>query len=180
MTAGTRGRVLEGAALHRGVRTRCALARADGAITIAQRGAEASIDELVVVGADRGGTVATRDGRVRVELVEHLFAALGGLGVRDGVRVDVEGDELPLLDGGARAFADALLELDPPRAPPRLEIARAATLTSGRASYAFWPGDAVELDVAVDFRAPIGRTSARWSGDAADFVARIAPARTFA
>ena len=43
---------------------------------------------------DRGVTVATADGRIRVDLIEHLLAAVGGLGVSGDLLVEA-GDEIP-------------------------------------------------------------------------------------
>jgi UDP-3-O-[3-hydroxymyristoyl] N-acetylglucosamine deacetylase len=123
--------------------------------------------------------VADAAGLVAIDLVEHLLAAFGGLGIRDGVGVRVEGPELPLLDGGARAFVDALQRLEAPPSPPTLVVAREGTLTHGRSSYRFTPGEGVSLGVAVAFREPVGAGEARWDGDPVDFAARIAPARTF-
>jgi UDP-3-O-[3-hydroxymyristoyl] N-acetylglucosamine deacetylase len=174
-------RVLRGVALHRGGPAEVRLDAAPGPITIAQRGAEASLDELHVARADRGVTLASADGRVRVDLVEHLFAALGGLGVGAGVRIAIDDDELPLLDGGARRFAEAILALGFAEAPSpgALVITRNASISRGNALYEFAPGPDVALRVDVEFRAPVGRESAEWRGDASDFLERIAPARTF-
>ena len=173
--------ILRGVALHRGGPAEVRLARTAGPITLAQRGAEAPLAALHVARADRGVTLASADGRVRVDLVEHLFAALGGLGVSAGVHIAVDGDELPLLDGGALRFAEAILALGVTREPARraLVITRRASIARGAAVYELAPGPDVELRVDVEFRAPVGRESAAWRGDAADFLARIAPARTF-
>ena len=173
--------ILRGVALHRGGPAEVRLARAAGPITLAQRGAEAPLAQLHVARADRGVTLASADNRVRVDLVEHLFAALGGLGVSAGVQIAVDDDELPLLDGGALRFAEAILALEVPREPARraLVITRRASIARGAAVYELAPGPDVELGVDVEFRAPVGRESAAWRGDAADFLARIAPARTF-
>lgn len=173
--------VLRGVALHRGGPAEVRLGRTAGPITLVQRGAEAPLAGLHVARADRGVTLASADGRIRVDLVEHLFAALGGLGVGAGVRVAVDGDELPLLDGGALRFAEAILALGiaPAPAPDALVITRRASIARGAAVYDFAPGPAAALRVEVEFRAPVGRESASWSGGAADFLERIAPARTF-
>ena len=174
-------RVLRGVALHRGGPATVRIEAAAGPITIVQRGVEASLADLQIARADRGVTLASADGRIRVDLVEHLFAALGGLGVRAGVRITIDDDELPLLDGGARLFAEAILALgvapEPASSPP--VITRNASISRGNAVYVFTPGRDVALRVDVEFRAPVGRQSAAWSGDADDFVKRIAPARTF-
>lgn len=170
---------LSGLALHLGTPCSLRLVAAPGPLAFEQRGARCPLAELRVVRADRGVTVASPDGRVRVDLVEHLLAALGGLGLHRGLRVCTDDAELPLLDGGALRFAEALRALDlPPSAPP-LRVTREASFTRGASVYRFSPGPSIALSVQVRFRAPVGEEEARWDGDAADFVARIAPARTF-
>lgn len=172
--------ILRGVALHRGgpAEVRISRAHAGEGVVVAQRGAEARLEDLRVVRADRGVAVASGDGRVAVDLIEHVLAAIGGLGV-GGVRIATDDAEIPLLDGGARRFADALAEIGAERAAPRLRVMRAATLRRGSSVYRFTPGDGRRLRVEVEFPAPIGREAAEWGGDPRDFVARIAPARTF-
>lgn len=48
------------------------------------------------------------NGTWRIKTIEHLMAALHGLGV-DNLLVEVEGEELPMGDGSARYFAEAIL-----------------------------------------------------------------------
>lgn len=170
---------LEGVALHSGERTAVTLSRSAGPLVLAQAGATARLRELTVARSDHGVCLASADGRIGVDLVEHLLAALGGLGVRAGVRIEVFGAEVPLLDGGAEAFARALLTLEAPSAPPPLTITRAAVFQRARSTYWLSPGAEVRLEVSIDFRSPIGEQRARWRGDPGDFLQRIAPARTF-
>jgi UDP-3-O-[3-hydroxymyristoyl] N-acetylglucosamine deacetylase len=154
------------------------LSRATGPLVVAQRGAEAQLDELRPVRTDRGVTVATPDGRVRLDLIEHLLGAVGGLGVSGGLHIAAGGDELPLLDGGALRFAEALAMLELPRGRS-LRVARDAVVEHGRSVYRFAPGSLPSLRVAIEFPPPVGRQHTTWDGDADDFVARVAPARTF-
>jgi UDP-3-O-[3-hydroxymyristoyl] N-acetylglucosamine deacetylase len=168
---------LEGVALHAGTPAAVTLTRAGGPVTFAQRGAEVPIEDLRVVRADQG--VRVEGGGVAIDLVEHLLAALGGLGVREGVRVEVEGDEVPLLDGGAARFVEALRAIEAPAGPPRLVVTRAASLELRGSRYRFHPADTVRVAVEVDFPPPVGAASASWDGDADDFAAHVAPARTF-
>lgn len=170
---------LEGIALHSGERTAVTLSRAAGPLSLTQNGAMTWLRDLNLARTDHGVCLAAADGRVSVDLVEHLLAAFGGLGVRDGVRVDVCGAELPLLDGGAQAFARALLRLDAPQAPPPLTVTRAGVFRHGGATYRLAPAAGVHLCVQIEFRPPVGRQGASWDGDAVDFLERIAPARTF-
>jgi UDP-3-O-[3-hydroxymyristoyl] N-acetylglucosamine deacetylase len=170
---------LRGVALHRGGPAEVRLAAAPGPLVLAQRGVEARLDALRPVRTDRGVTVASEDGRVRVDLIEHLLAAIGGLGIGGGLRIETDDDELPLLDGSARPFVEALRGLDIPRTGPLLRVTRAATLEHERSVYRFTPGAEIQVRVEIAFPAPVGEQRAAWDGDAEDFATRIAPARTF-
>ena len=86
---------------------------------------------------------------------------------------------MPLVDGGARAFADALLSLGVLPSRPRLVIARAGELMRGTSRMSFSRAGDIRVEVAIDFRDPRLAASAAWDGTAADFMGRIASARTF-
>ncbi|APR84416.1 UDP-3-O-[3-hydroxymyristoyl] N-acetylglucosamine deacetylase [Minicystis rosea] len=152
------------------------ITRADGPVVLAQRGVSAPLSALAIVRTDRGVTVGA--GALRVDLVEHLFAAVGGLGVSGGLHIETDADEMPLLDGGSRCFVEAIASLDPPRGR-RLRVTRAESFEHQRSIYRFTPGLHAGARVEIDFPAPVGRQDATWDGDAEDFAARIAPARTF-
>ncbi len=90
---------------------------------------------------------------------------------------------MPLLDGGALAWCEAVEWLGVTARAPRSRITRPAVIEIGPCRYEFTPGSRVEVEARVEFAgfdevqiAPL----ARWDGEAADFRARIAPARTFA
>jgi UDP-3-O-[3-hydroxymyristoyl] N-acetylglucosamine deacetylase len=169
--------VVDGVGLHSGAPARVTLRVRPGPVVLEANGGEAPVGELEVVSTARATTVEARGGAIRVGTVEHLLAAFAGLGVYDGVAIQVEGPEVPLVDGGAAAWCDALARLGARRSAPRLRVAREAVLEIGPSRYELWP-DAragVEVEARLDI-AP----EARWQGDPADFAARIAPARTFA
>lgn len=67
----------------------------------------------IPVRADRTGDLrlATTlvSGEVRFQTVEHLLSALMGLEV-EHLRIEVDGEELPILDGSAAPWVDALLQ----------------------------------------------------------------------
>jgi UDP-3-O-[3-hydroxymyristoyl] N-acetylglucosamine deacetylase len=152
-------------------------------VTLASRGVEARIDQLSVVATARATTVEAHGGALRVGTVEHAFAALAGLGVYEGVAIDVDGPEMPMLDGGALAWCVAIDRLHVTARPPRLRVARPATLEVDASRYEFTPGPSVEVHVRLEL-AGFDETriipEVRWGGDADDFRLRIAPARTFA
>lgn len=171
---------LQGIALHAGVPVAVTLSPWQGPTSLAQNGVVAPISGLRVERADRGVCVTDPHRRLRVDLVEHLFAAIGALGLERGLLVSVDGPELPLMDGGSRAFALALRRLELcPMAPAR-RITRAHRVAVGDCLYEFEPGDRVRLQVQVQFDHPLVQVQeAAWGGDPDDFVERIAPARTF-
>jgi UDP-3-O-[3-hydroxymyristoyl] N-acetylglucosamine deacetylase len=116
---------LVGVGLHTGADVVVRVVGASGPITLVQGDFETPIHDCAIVRTDRGVTLSAQNGQVRVELVEHFLAALGGLGIRADVRVVVAGPEFPLLDGGARRFADALLSVGARTSrPPTLRVAR--------------------------------------------------------
>lgn len=172
--------VVEGVGLHSGQAVRVVLEAAHGPVRLRADGTEAFVAELTVASTARATTVEGPGGTPRVGTVEHLFAALAGLGVREGLTVTVDGPELPLLDGGASAWCAALARLSLPSAGPRLRVARPATYEVGPSLYEIAPFDSVHVTARVDFDDPRLVPHATWKGDAADFVERIAPARTFA
>jgi UDP-3-O-[3-hydroxymyristoyl] N-acetylglucosamine deacetylase len=124
-------------------------------------------------------TAITADGTRVLRCVEHLFAALGGLGLHRDVSVELSGGEVPFLDGGAAAFARALMGLGIAASEPRFRVVHDQEVEIGPSIYRFRRASTVELSVELSF--PDARLSPRaeWHGDAADFVERIAPARTF-
>jgi len=172
---------LEGVGLHTGEPSRVGLRRNAGPVRLRSAGVEACIAELEVVSTARATTVEARGGPLRVGTVEHVLAALAGLGLYEGVTLEVEGPEMPLLDGCASAWCAALQRLGLPPSSPGLRVARGASFDVGPSHYELTPADgSVEVTVRVDFDDPRLSPEASWTGDAADFVARIAPARTFA
>jgi UDP-3-O-[3-hydroxymyristoyl] N-acetylglucosamine deacetylase len=170
---------LEGFALHAGTVTAITLAAHDGPITLGRGDRRVPLERLRAWRTDFGVAVTDDDG-FELDLVEHLFAALGGLGIRRGILAVAEGPELPILDGGARRIADALVRLEVAPSPAELVVARSGRLDLDQSSYEFEPGDEVLLEVEATFEHPaIGRQRARWNGSPLSFRDDIAPARTF-
>jgi len=64
----------------------------------ARHGAVHSTDLCTVLAEENGASVAT---------VEHLLSALAGLGI-DNLLIEIDGPEMPILDGSARLFVEAI------------------------------------------------------------------------
>jgi UDP-3-O-[3-hydroxymyristoyl] N-acetylglucosamine deacetylase len=135
------------------------------------------------------------EGAARVSTIEHLMAALGGAGI-DNVLIELDGPEVPIMDGSAAPFS-FLLEcagvaiLDTPRKV--IEIVRSVRVTDGKASAELRPFDTtaarstrpavptLDLEVSIDFEeAAIGRQTSTLRLTPENFREAVASARTFA
>lgn len=139
---------------------------------------------MIALSTDRSLCIGDRAGRVRIDMVEHLLAALSGLSIRRGVHIATACDEFPLLDGGALRFCEALTAIGAPAGEAlSLRITKHAELHHKNSVYRFTPpspeNPAQRVTVRVAFPAPVGCAEAEWRGGAEDFQARIAPCRTF-
>lgn len=118
----------------------------------------------------------------RLATVEHLLAALAGTGVTQA-EILVSGEEIPLLDGSALPWVEALAEagLQPlPGASGRVELAGPITVSSGTSFATALPYEGLRLGAAIEFGdGAIGRQLFSLELSPCSFVAEIAPARTF-
>jgi UDP-3-O-[3-hydroxymyristoyl] N-acetylglucosamine deacetylase len=181
MSAQHRDVTVRGVGLHTGSAASVTLHAQAGPVRLRCGGAEAKLGDLVVASTERSTTVAAANG-LRVATVEHLFAALAGLAVYEGVVVDVDGPELPLLDGGSAAWCAALatLDLGTSAQTPPMRVAREGIVAIGSSRHEFSPGHGVRVEVRVELDDDRVDPVASWDGAPGDFRERIAPARTFA
>ncbi len=117
-----------------------------------------------------------------VQTVEHLLAVLYVLGV-DSLEIELDGGEIPIMDGSALPLAQAILERGLSRLPGRRRVVRIlkpCTLHEGEASLSFAPDQDFRLTYSIDFSHPaIGRQEFSFAATREGFLAEIAPARTF-
>jgi UDP-3-O-[3-hydroxymyristoyl] N-acetylglucosamine deacetylase len=118
-----------------------------------------------------------------VRTVEHLLAALAALGIVDA-RIEIDGAELPLLDGSARVWVEELVRSG-------IEPVEGNLTTAGTIDAPVWihqgdifvaaiPSPTLRFTYGIDFDvAPIGNQWHSWEPGESDFITEIAPARTF-
>lgn len=122
-------------------------------------------------------------GGVAVHTVEHLLSALRGLGV-DDVRVELDGPEVPVLDGSAMPFVELILAaglrvLDAPRRYIRVLKPVEVVMTGKRARLSPCD-DGFEVDYTIAFDHPLLRHQQMCLSVTPErYAADIAPARTF-
>ncbi|TDR89033.1 UDP-3-O-acyl-N-acetylglucosamine deacetylase [Enterovirga rhinocerotis] len=102
-----------------------------------------------VIGDKETGAVAT---------IEHLMAAFSALGV-DNVLVEIDGAEVPILDGSASPFVEAIDSVGLVRSAATrryLKVLKPVRVEKGIASAELLPNSrGFRLDVAIDFQNPI-------------------------
>jgi UDP-3-O-[3-hydroxymyristoyl] N-acetylglucosamine deacetylase len=126
-------------------------------------------------------TTLGKDG-VRVGTVEHLLAALAGLGI-DNARIELDGPEVPIMDGSAAPFTQLVKEAgirvqDEPKT--FLVIRNAVAVRDGDKEAHFVPSTRFRIDCTIDFRHPlISDQSVSFEFSDLAFSRDIARARTF-
>jgi UDP-3-O-[3-hydroxymyristoyl] N-acetylglucosamine deacetylase len=117
---------------------------------------------------------------VAIRTVEHLLAALAGLGI-DNARIEVDGPEIPLLDGSARTWVQQI-SIAGWSSQPCLRSVNVldspVTVHRGEAFVAAIPAERRRFTYGIDFSNPaIGQ---QWQSILeTEFVTEIASARTF-
>ena len=118
---------------------------------------------------------------VRISTVEHLNAALAGLGI-DNIIVEVDAPEIPIMDGSAAAFLELFAEAGIRELPaPRkvMRISRPLELRYGEKYIRALPYAGFRVDCTIDFPHPtIGRERFSMEVTPENFT-RVANARTF-
>lgn len=186
---------LSGVGLHSGVTTHVRLlpaAAGSGRFFVRVDLPEQPIVPAKVEAVDR--TVLSTElklGAASVRTVEHLLAALAGSGV-DNVQLEIDGPEVPLLDGSAKLWIEAiasvgLVSQSQARVVPLLDTP--VWIYQDDAFVAAIPAPEIRFTYGIDFDLPaIGNQWHSWTPaqllpadviSASSFSQEIAPARTF-
>jgi UDP-3-O-[3-hydroxymyristoyl] N-acetylglucosamine deacetylase len=119
---------------------------------------------------------------VLISTTEHLLSALIGCGI-DNAIVELDNLELPILDGSARPFVEAIRKagVRKQRRPRTyLRIRRELELREGDKFIAVYPAETYSVAYTIDFSHPlIGRETFRVDLSDGNYLEQIAPARTF-
>jgi UDP-3-O-[3-hydroxymyristoyl] N-acetylglucosamine deacetylase len=175
---------LEGTGLHAGERgAACVRPAAPGAgLQVGRDGSFVSLrPALARAGTSRCTVLELAGGPVST--VEHLLAALAGCGVRDAL-LEFTGPEVPILDGSALPWAEAITaqtEVVADEAGPPAALVHGLRFRHGSASYEVEPATRTQLEVGIaDPHPQIGAQRRSWDGSEETFVREIAPARSYA
>ncbi len=129
-------------------------------------------------------TALVNDEGVRISTIEHLFAALAGLGIDNAV-IEVDAPEIPIMDGSASPFVFLLQSAgikDQSAAKKYLKIKHTVRVEDGDKWAELRPFKGFRVDFAIDFNHPeIARSQQHMVMDfsSSAFVKDISRARTF-
>jgi UDP-3-O-[3-hydroxymyristoyl] N-acetylglucosamine deacetylase len=122
------------------------------------------------------------NGEASIGTVEHVLAAAAGLGI-DNLIVEVEGKEVPILDGSAAPFIYLMHEagIKVQQAPRQfIKIVEPLRIEEDGKFVAIYPSDRFKISYTIDFEHPlIGEQRQTFVITPRCFTEQIAPARTF-
>jgi UDP-3-O-[3-hydroxymyristoyl] N-acetylglucosamine deacetylase/3-hydroxyacyl-[acyl-carrier-protein] dehydratase len=178
---------LEGVGLHTGQTARLRFLPGDVNTGIRFRrtdlphAADIPAELAQVVSTDRGTSIG--QGEARMHTVEHLLAAVVARQI-DNLIIEVNGPEIPILDGSFKPFYDALqsVPLEEQTEPVRYIELRDTVTAKGPAgaSYVAVPDESFRISATIEFDHPlIRRQFASFEVSDGQFAEQVAPARTF-
>jgi UDP-3-O-[3-hydroxymyristoyl] N-acetylglucosamine deacetylase/3-hydroxyacyl-[acyl-carrier-protein] dehydratase len=140
----------------------------------------ADIDHVINI--DRGTTIGIGD--VKVYTVEHVLAALTGLGI-DNILIELSGPEPPVGDGSAKPFVDILkeagvTEFDEDKEYLEIDTPMSYSEPDRKVDIVVTPSDDFRITFMIDYPNPGLGTQYTFVADLEEeFVDEFAPARTF-
>jgi len=119
---------------------------------------------------------------VDVSTIEHVMAALAGCGVYNAL-IELDGPEVPILDGSAAPFVKRFLEAGLAQLEEpvwAIRILRDVEVRRGEAWARLSPADEMQIDFSIDFEdAAIGRQQKTLNMANGSFVRELCDSRTF-
>jgi UDP-3-O-[3-hydroxymyristoyl] N-acetylglucosamine deacetylase/3-hydroxyacyl-[acyl-carrier-protein] dehydratase len=159
-----------------------------GIVFIRKDVANTRIPAVVANVVKRSRRTTLKIGEASIDTCEHCLSAIAGLSI-DNLVIEVEGPELPGVDGSAQPYVEALMKagLQQTQAPRMRFVVEEPVLEhQGDALVAALPNDAPEMEVIYDLDypgTPIGRQLKVFSfgpnRPMTEYVEQVAPARTF-
>lgn len=143
---------------------------------------ECVLSKLSSDGTMRGSDYIFPSGE-RVRTCEHVLSALSGLEIYSGVRITVEGGEMPALDGCSRVVCEEIMRnsIEDGEKLPYVTIREPLIVSSegGKRFVAVFPADEFHVTYTVEYE-KVGVQTLDYVSGKTDYAEEIAPARTFA
>ncbi len=174
----------EGIGLHTGryAKVRLKPAPRDTGIIFTRRDKDIALKASMGSVSDTAFSTTLGYDGVKIRTVEHILAALSGLGI-DNLIVEVNGPEIPILDGSSIELISLILNsgiAKQGKKRPFLRITNPVIFADGQAEIAAFPYDGRRITYRIHFNHHLlGEQNLSLEISEENFVKEIAPARTF-
>lgn len=174
----------EGIGLHTGRHASVCLkpASRDTGILFSRKDKDVLIKASVNAVTDTAFATTIGYNGAKIRTVEHILASLAGLGI-DNALIEVNGPEIPILDGSSIGFTEMLLKsgiAKQSKKRPVIRITHPIMLSDGNAEIAVLPFEGRRITYRIQFHHHfLGEQKLSIDLTEESFVMEIAPARTF-
>ncbi len=134
-----------------------------------------------VVSTSRGTTI--QENNTRIATVEHVLAALYGLGIDNAV-IEIDGEELPILDGSSKYYAESIVktgtvEQDEPKDYYEIKEKISYKDENNGIELIAYPDEKFTINVLIDYNSRVIGNQYAKLADLYNFQKEIAACRTF-
>jgi UDP-3-O-[3-hydroxymyristoyl] N-acetylglucosamine deacetylase len=174
----------EGIGLHTGryAKVRLKPAPRDTGIVFVRSDRQIAIRASVDAVTDTAFSTTIGYNGVKIRTVEHILAAIAGVGI-DNLIVEVNGPEIPILDGSSMELTSLLTKggiAKQSKNKPRLKITNPLVLVDGNSELAVFPYNGRRITYKIHFNHHLlGEQELSVELNRENFLQEIAPARTF-
>ncbi len=134
-----------------------------------------------VIDTSRGTTIGKKN--VKISTIEHLMASVYSLGI-DNIEIEIDGEEIPILDGSAELFVNKLLEagiIEQEKEKKYFEVEELIEYADDEKgiNIQIFPDKKLSLDVLVSYPSKHLNNQYAKLSDVKNFKEEIAKCRTF-
>lgn len=124
-----------------------------------------------------------RCGLATVQTTEHLLAAIRGLEI-DNLIIEIDGPEIPILDGSSKLFVEALQKCGTQKQKANKKIFKVNKKyyfkdEESQSEYILEPHNGFKIDVTIDYNSKVLPKSEASLNSMDDFISDISSSRTF-
>lgn len=176
--------VFEGTGLHTGetVVMKLKPAPKDNGVVFYRSDKGEFINATVSAVSDTAFATTLGSNGTRVKTVEHVLAAVSGLGI-DNLVIEVSGPEVPILDGSSAGFVEEILKCGIAKQSsgrPYVKVVKPVVFKDGETEISALPYDGQRITCHIEFDHPLlGCQELTLDLEDDNFVKELAPARTF-
>ncbi len=128
------------------------------------------------------GTTLVGEKKATVQTIEHFLATIHGFGINN-LKIDMDSEEMPILDGSAASFCDFFKKagvVEQKKQISPLKVTETIELSYGDVYLKAEPADGLELDVTISFPYPgLEKQKKVFHLPEQNFESELSSARTF-